>query len=356
MAFRLGLIKISVWIFQFVLAFSSGIFKVLTPYVTSSFHEHALTATTSVVASIASGIIKLPYAKLLNVWGRPQCMTTMVACVTVGAVVMAACQNVETYCAAQVFWSVGYYGIQFSLIIFIADATTMYHRAFIMGFISTPSAVSIWAYGPAAESVLKTIGLGWGVGVWCIFIAVFSSPLLFLMFKHEREEYDSGLITKSQSSRTIRQSVAYYCRELDVVGLSSLAAGLCLLLLAISIYSHQPKGWQSPMIVAFIILGFVLIVIFVLYEKYLAPETFFPWTLLKDRTVVFTNIMAAALYTSEFVCSQNIYSMLIISFDQSVTNATYIKNIYMVGASIWNLILGVAFRWNSHIKWYAFCL
>jgi hypothetical protein len=110
------------------------------------------------------------------------------------------------------------------------------------------------------------------------------------------------------------------------------------------------------MIVAFIILGFVLIVIFVLYEKYLAPETFFPWTLLKDRTVVFTNIMAAALYTSEFVCSQNIYSMLIISFDQSVTNATYIKNIYMVGASIWNLILGVAFRWNSHIKCYAFCL
>lgn len=347
---------ISVWIFQFVLAFSSGIFKVLTPYVTSSFHEHALTATTSVVASIASGIIKLPYAKLLDIWGRTQCMASMVACATVGAVMMATCQNVETYCAAQVFWNVGYYGIQFSLIILIADATPMHHRAFIMGFISTPSVVSIWAYGPAAESVLKSIGLGWGFGIWCILIPLFSSPLLFLMSKYEKQAHDSGLVTKPQSSRTIRQSVAHYCRELDVIGLSSLAAGLSLLLLAISIYSYQPEGWESPMILSFIILGFVLILMFVLYEKYLAPETFFPWALLKDRTVVFTNIMAVALYTSEFVCSQYIYSMLIVSFGQTVTRATYINNIYMVGASIWNLVLGVALRWNGHIKWYAFLL
>ncbi|KAF9871564.1 hypothetical protein CkaCkLH20_10975 [Colletotrichum karsti] len=100
-----------IWIFQFAMAFSSGIFGVLTPYVTSSFQKHALTATTSVVASIASGIVKLPYARLLDLWGRPHCMSAMVALATAGAVMMAACRNVETYCAAQVLYNVGYYGV-----------------------------------------------------------------------------------------------------------------------------------------------------------------------------------------------------------------------------------------------------
>ncbi|KAF9877224.1 major facilitator superfamily transporter [Colletotrichum karsti] len=342
------------WIFNFALAFSSGIFKVLTPYVTSDFSKHALTATTSVVANITSGIVKLPYAKLLDVWGRPHCMAAMVVFTTVSSAMMAACQNVETYCAAQVLYYIGFFGIQFSFIILIADAIALRYRALVMGFIATPTILAIWACGPAAESVLSNIGFRWGFGIWAILVPIFSVPLLFLMFKYDKQAREAGFIPPRSNNRTIRDGVMHYCKEFDVIGLLLLASGLCFLLLSISIYSYQSEGWKSPMIISFIVVGGLLLITFLLYEKYLAPATFLPWQLIKNRTVVFTNLMALALYGSEGLASAYIYSMLVVAFNQSVTNATYITNVEMVGSSVANVLLGAALRYvNGRIKYYA---
>ncbi|KAL4916060.1 hypothetical protein BDW62DRAFT_187109 [Aspergillus aurantiobrunneus] len=64
-----------------------------------------------VISSLASGLIKLPYAKLMDIWGRPQDFALMVGSMTMGLIMMAGCKNVETYCAAQVFYQIGYTGI-----------------------------------------------------------------------------------------------------------------------------------------------------------------------------------------------------------------------------------------------------
>jgi hypothetical protein len=80
----------------------------LTPYVTSSFLQHSLTATTSVMASLIGGLFQLPLAKILDIWGRPQGFACMTFLLLIGLVMMAVCQNVQTYAAAQVFYWVGY--------------------------------------------------------------------------------------------------------------------------------------------------------------------------------------------------------------------------------------------------------
>ena len=79
----------------------------LTPYVTSSFQAHSLTAATSIMSSLIGGLVQLPLAKILDIWGRPQGFAVMVFCLTIGLVMMAACNNVKTYAAAQVFYWVG---------------------------------------------------------------------------------------------------------------------------------------------------------------------------------------------------------------------------------------------------------
>lgn len=60
------------------------------------------------MANIIGGLSKIPLAKILDSWGRPQGMTLMLIIWVVGFVMMAACDNVQTYAAAQVFSSVGY--------------------------------------------------------------------------------------------------------------------------------------------------------------------------------------------------------------------------------------------------------
>lgn len=79
----------------------------LQPYVTSSFQLHSLTSATTIMSSIIGGLSKLPLAKILDIWGRPQGFALMVFFLTIGLIMMAACQNVETYAAAQVFYWVG---------------------------------------------------------------------------------------------------------------------------------------------------------------------------------------------------------------------------------------------------------
>jgi hypothetical protein len=85
----------------------SGMANQLTPYVTTSFAALSLTAATSIMSSLIGGIFKLPLAKILDIWGRPQGFACMLACLVLGLILMAACQNVQTYAAAQVFYWVG---------------------------------------------------------------------------------------------------------------------------------------------------------------------------------------------------------------------------------------------------------
>ena len=45
--------------------------------------------------------------------------------------------------------------------------------------------------------------------------------------------------------------------------------------------------------------------------------------------------------------------MLIVVFNQSVTNATYISNIYTIGSCFWALVVGIIIRFNGRLKWLA---
>lgn len=105
-----------------------------------------------------------------------------------------------------------------------------------------------------------------------------------------------GLIPKHESNRTPLQSVVHYVKEFDLIGIFVIALGLALFLLAFNLYTKQPDQWRSSLIICFLVIGGLLIIGFIFYEKYLAPVTFIPWELLKNRTVIFTYTMAASIY------------------------------------------------------------
>lgn len=343
----------SIWIISSIQAFSSGIVGTLTPYVTSSFEEHSLTAVTSIVAGLISGLWKLPFAKLIDIWGRPQGFALMIASQVLGFIMMAACKDVKTYCAAQVFYSVGYSGIDFSMTIFIADTSSLRDRAFMIAYYSSPWIFMTWCYGPAAEAILSSIGFRWGFGIWAIVVPLVSTPLFAIFYLNYRKAEKLGLINNQASGRSFNQSFVHFAREFDVFGLLLLATGLALFLLSFSIYSYQAEQWKSPLIICFLVFGILFVVAFALYEKYLAPTTFIPWNLTKNRTILSTYTMAGSIYAAWYIWDSYFYSFCIVVWNLSVTNATYIGNIYTIGACVWALVMGVVIRYNGRLKWQA---
>lgn len=74
----------------------------LTAFVLSGFEDHSLIPVIGIVSNVISAATYLPVAKLCNVWGRPQAFSTMAFMATLGLIIMAVTNNVQTYAAAQV--------------------------------------------------------------------------------------------------------------------------------------------------------------------------------------------------------------------------------------------------------------
>jgi hypothetical protein len=129
-----------------------------------------------------------------------------------------------------------------------------------------------------------------------------------------------------------------------------ITAGLGLFLLPFLLYSYQPKGWRSPMIICMIVFGGLLLVAFALWEKYLAPKKFILWELLTDRTVLGANILAAVLFVSFYIWNAFFYSFLVVVNNQSITVASYINNLYSIVACLFATLVGIYIRWTGPFK------
>ncbi|KAH6901467.1 siderophore iron transporter mirB [Coprinopsis sp. MPI-PUGE-AT-0042] len=320
---------IMIWIIYFVDTMQQNMTNTLTPYVTSSFGKHSLLAATSIMSSIIGGLVKLPLAKVIDIFGRPQGYLMMIVLLTVGLVMMAGCNNVQTYAAAQVFYWVGYNGLGYVLSIFIADTSKLRNRAFMFAYASSPYIATTWIGGPLAQAFLSGPGFRWGFGAFSIITPAVTLPLFFVLYYHLRKAEKLGLIKKESS------------------------AGLALFLLPFSLYSYQPQQWKSPMIISMIVFGVVFLVAFVVWEKYFAPKTFVPYHLLTDRTVLGACILAAALFVSFYIWNAFFFSFLMVVNGLTLTEASYIGNIYSIGSCLFALVVGILIRWTGRFKWLA---
>ncbi|KAF7554640.1 hypothetical protein G7Z17_g2785 [Cylindrodendrum hubeiense] len=306
--------------------------------------------TRSLNPSLFGGLCKLVFAKIMDTWGRPQTLVITMLIWTIGFILMAACPTVEAYVAAQVFSVTGAQGVSYCMTVFISDTSSLVNRPLMLAFATSPYIVTTWIGGPMAESIIGGIGFRWGFGVWTMVIPIVVSPLAILFFINGRKAEKQGLITPRKPTISVKAALDW-CIEADLFGIIILTAGITLFLLPMSIYSRQPEGWRSPMIIAMGIVGGLLIIGFVIWERFFAPVTFIPYTLLADRTVFFGGIMFTFVFWNSAIWGSYFTSMLLVVWNTGVTQATYISNIYRVGSCFSALVIGFLMVRTGRFKW-----
>jgi len=162
-----------------------------------------------------SGVFYLPVAKILDVWGRAQGFSIMVIIATLGLLMMAVCNNITTYAAAQVFYSVGFTGMIYSVDVLTSDTSTLRSRGLAYAFTATPWIITAFAGPKAAESFYEQISWRWGFGVFCIILPFVAAPLVGILTVSERKARRQGLLVKVKSERTLLQSTWFYIIEFD---------------------------------------------------------------------------------------------------------------------------------------------
>jgi MFS family permease len=178
-------------------------------------------------------------------------------------------------------------------------------------------------------------------------------PLYVLFQYNYAKAVQAGIIVPSKPTRTFMESLKHYTIEFDVGGLVLAMAGMVIFLLPFNLYSKQENGWKSPFTISMLIIGFLLLLSFVLYERYVAPKTIIPYRFLLDRTVIGACLLAAILFVSWYLWHSFFPSFLQVVNGLNITHATYILNIYSVGACFFSIFVGLGIRWTGRFKWIA---
>lgn len=197
---------------------------------------------------------------------------------------------------------------------------------------------------------MNGVGWRWAYGTFAIVVPVVTLPLFGLFLYQYYKAKKQGLIPKRENGRTSVQSIVYYLREFDAVGLLLASAGVAFFLLPFNLYTFQAKGWNSPLIICFLVFGILLMIAFTIWEKFFAPISFIPWKILKDRTVLGACLLAATLFLSYNCWAFYFSSILQVNQNLSVTQASYVIQTYTVGGVLTGLGAGAFIHYSGRYK------
>ncbi|XAO25870.1 hypothetical protein I312_104700 [Cryptococcus bacillisporus CA1280] len=319
------------FLLYFVNAFQSSITGNLSAYIVSDFSAHSLIPTIGIVSNVMSAATYMPLAKALNLWDRSYGFAFMTLLSTIGLILSATCKNIYVYCASQVFYSIGFVGLAYA-------------------FTSSPYIITAFAGSVASEHFYES-NWRWGFGTFAIVLPVVAMPLFLVLFLNKRKAQKAGLIVKVSSGRTFWQSVWYYIVEFDVLGVFLLAAGLVLFLLPFSIASSAADEWRQDYIIAMLVVGLVLLILFVLAERFAAPRPFIPYRVVLSRGVIGAGLLDFTYQVAYYCWYDYFTSYLQVVFGTSISVAGYISSIFDIVSGVWLLAVGYAIRKTGYFRW-----
>jgi MFS family permease len=199
----------------FVDALLKGVQDSLTPYVTSSFSQHGLLATTSILSTVLGGVCNLTIAKVIDIWGRCEGFVAMVFLVGVGMIMKAVCKNVETYAAAEVFYWVGQTGMNYIISVIVADISTLQNRLILFGINGTPTIATTFTGPRIAQLFYDHSNFRWAFGAFLIILVAFCIPVGVVFLLSKRKTVRLGVYPERDRSKTWWEATEYYVVQFD---------------------------------------------------------------------------------------------------------------------------------------------
>lgn len=159
---------------------------------------------------------------------------------------MAASSNVQTYAAAQIFYSAGDTGLQILQQVFIADTSDLTNRALWSTLPDLPFLVTVWIGSYIGNAILATTTWRWGYGIWCIILPVTFCPLVISLFLNARKAKKLNLTAPRPWAGLLSTQVIHKLwSELDIGGILLLSAAFALILIPLTVASKASNGWGS---------------------------------------------------------------------------------------------------------------
>ncbi|KAJ5131933.1 Major facilitator coppper-regulated transporter crmC [Penicillium atrosanguineum] len=296
------------------------------------------------------GVLQLPIAKTLNIWGRTEGFLTFLVVFIIGLIVIASCNGPNGFAAGYTLYWIGYSALNFILSVFVADASGLKNRAFVYAFIGTPTICTAFAGPIIAQAFVTHSTWRWSYGCFAIITFITFVPLAVVFKFYQRKAEKLGLFTHTSSDRTTTQSIVHYIHEFDIVGAFILMAAFILFLLPFSLQTYGFTGYSSAKFIAMVVIGLLLFPVFALWETYFARTPFIRWELFKKRTVLGACILAAIIFFNYYTWDQYFYYYVQVVYNLDTSKTGYMTQIYGVGSTVWAVLFGIWIRQTKYFK------
>ncbi|KAJ4256788.1 ferrioxamine B transporter [Fusarium torreyae] len=313
------------------------------PNALNSFEEHSLQSSVNTLRAVIAAAAQPTAGKIADVFGRVELICISVFFYTIGTVIEAASTNLDTYSAGAVIYQIGYTMILLLVEVIIGDITSVRSRLFFSYIPALPFIINTWVSGDITEAVLGVTSWRWGIGMWCIIYPVCSLPLIIsLLVVGHRAKKQGHLVGYRSSFQQLgfkNFSVELFWL-LDIIGVILMIAVFALLLVPLTIAGGFESKWSAPQVVAPLVIGFVCIPVFVIWELR-APHPLVPFHHMKDRSVWAPMGIACMLNFAWTMQGDYLFTVLQVSFNFSVKAATRVQSLYSFASVITGTILGV---------------
>ncbi|KAF2086775.1 siderochrome-iron transporter Sit1 [Saccharata proteae CBS 121410] len=319
---------------------------------TASMNHHSTLATINVLRSVIAAAGQPTAGKIADVFGRVEVILVSIFFYVIGTIIEAAATNIETFCAGAVLYQIGYTFVILLLQVIIADITSLKARLFFSYIPATPYIINAWVSGNITSSTLETTTWRWGIGMWAIIYPISALPLLIALFVAHRRAKRVGDLANFKTPFQLlggkRLLIALFW-QLDIIGVVLMIAVFALILVPFTVAGGVHKEWTTAHVIAPLVVGVFTIPFFVMWELK-CKHPMIPFRLLKDRGVWGALGIALMVDTSWYLQADYLYTVLIVSFNESVESATRISSVYSFTSVVTGWALGVVVIFVRRLK------
>ncbi|KAK0716055.1 hypothetical protein B0H67DRAFT_490466 [Lasiosphaeris hirsuta] len=364
----LWLLGISIGLTMFAYALDQGITSsIFTTMASSTFGQHSSLAAVSTASQIIRAVSKPFIGKLADITSRPTTYVVILVFYVVGFAVAASASTFAAYTVGICFTSVGKSGLDLLSDIIVGDLTPLQWRGFFGAALSIPFVITVPVNGFIAEAFVDN--WRWGLGMFAILVPVLLLPAIFMLYSMQRRGEKMGMVTMAASKRlragaeggsegpATSKRFAHWIKlfrrgliDIDITGLIILGTSFSLILLPFTLATDVNGGWTNASVLAMLVVGFVLLIAFVLFEVYLASKPLMTRRILKNRTF----LAAVTIYTFNQMASatRNTYlsSYIYVIKEWTTYEWTIFLGITTMGLSIMGPIVGLIQRSTHRYK------
>ncbi|KAK6461835.1 azole resistance protein 1 [Scheffersomyces coipomensis] len=207
-------------------------------------------------------VLALAWGKCGIVLGRKNSVLISLFLFELGSVISAVSHNMSVFIAGRVITGIGAGGIQTNVFLISSEITPLRQRGLVLGVVTmtlTPAA----AIGPLIGGIFTdSKSLTWR---WCFWINLPFGGIaaLFLFFLYKPKHQLSKSFTRSNLS------LEYFVKAFDLIGVTLISISLTLFLVGCSFGGESADGFTKPLPLAFVIIGAVLFVVFIIFELFI---------------------------------------------------------------------------------------